>query len=181
MSDITDAFIYFADIELAKLVVQPGGKQREDAIADAQQRVETLRGESIAGIESALRETEMVLNVAQDMTLDKDQLLRVRELADRVITLAGAFGYEQLSHVARSLGDLTNMLLILGTAPADPIIVHIRSAWMFAPRAAIVPAENAHRILAELRRVLDHFGLLAGSEEAPSTEEWPSSPGPLSN
>lgn len=177
----TDALIYLADMALAKLVVEPGGKQREEAIADAQIRVESLRGESIAGIESALRETEMVLNVAQDMTLDKDQLLRVRELADRVITLAGAFGYESLSQVARSLGDLTNMLLILGTGPADPIIVHIRSAWMFAPRAAALPDENAHRVLAELRRVLHHFGLLAGSDEAAGEEEWPSGQGRLSN
>ena len=177
----TDALIYLADMALAELVVQPGGKQREEAITDAQIRVESLRGESIAGIESALRETEMVLNVAQDMTLDKDELLRVRELADRVITLAGAFGYDSLSQVARSLGDLTNMLLILGTGPADPIIVHIRSAWMFAPRAAVLPDENAHRVLAELRRVLDHFGLLAGSDAAASEEEWPSGHGRLHN
>jgi hypothetical protein len=103
--------------------------------------------------------------------------LQVRELADRVITLAGTFGYDRLGHVAKSLGDLTNMLLVLGAGPVDPIIVHIRSAWLFTPRAEVLPVDNAQKVLAELGRVLEHFGLLALPEQAePQIGEEPRPP-----
>ena len=149
---------FFPDIRLAKLVHQSGGKLRDDAVADAESRVESLRDESIDGIEAALREAEAILRAPQDGVLSRDKLIQVQELADRVITLSGTFGYAQLDKVARSLGDLTNMLLTSGEAPVGPVLVHVHTAWLFAPRAAALPEEGARKVLAELGKVLEHFG-----------------------
>jgi hypothetical protein len=146
------------EIQLAKLAREPGGRLREEAIAAADTRVEALRGDGIDGIETALAAIEAIAKASANGILSNQQFMEIQELADRVITLAGTFGFKRLDLVARSLADLTNLLLASGTGPVGPVLVHARAARLFAPKTAPLPEQGAQHILAELRKVLEHFG-----------------------
>jgi hypothetical protein len=150
--------MHVPEMQLAKLAKQPGGRLRDEAIAAAETRVETLRGDGVDGIEAAIAEIEAVAKASANGQLSTKQFMIIQELADRIITLSGTFGFKRLDIVARSLADLTNLLLASGTGPVAPVLVHARAARLFAPKADPLPEEGAQKILAELKKVLEHFG-----------------------
>jgi hypothetical protein len=162
---------YIPDLRLAKVVKLSGGKLRGEAVKAAKENVESLRDVSIDGIEAALRETEDLLHKAQSGYLTKDQLIQIQELADRVVTLSGTFGYARLFDVARSLCELASLLLADEVVPAGPLLVHVHAAWLFAPRASALPEGSAQSVLTELGKVLEYFGLAAGAETAAANDK----------
>jgi hypothetical protein len=160
---------YMPEIRLAKLAKEAGGRLREDAIAAAETRVETLRDDGVNGIAAALIEIESVVKASVNGNLSREQFMVIQGMADRIITLSGTFGFKRLDIVARSLADLTNLLLTSGTGPVAPVLVHARAARLFAPKADPLPEEAAQLMLAELKKVREHF--------APPPAAKPGSPG----
>jgi hypothetical protein len=146
------------DTELRKLSKQQGGKARDDAVTAANSRVEAMREGSIEAIDLTLDSIEALVAKSPKEALSAEQLAEVLELVDRIITLAGTFGFTELDQIARSLADLTNLLLAKAIGPAEPIRVHVRAARLFAPRAQGRAATDAGKVLAELHKVLEHFG-----------------------
>jgi hypothetical protein len=149
---------------LAKLANGPGGRLRDAAITAATTRVEALRDDGMDGIGAALAEVEGIAKSARNGHLDTQQLIAIQTLADRIITLAGTFGFKRLDEISRSLVDLIHKLLAAGIGPAGPVLIHIRTARLFAPKSPSVAAPDAQRLLSELRKVSDHFSAAKGAK-----------------
>ena len=162
MTAQTNTKRFKARIRLSKLAAQNGGKSRDAAVREAEEKVEALRERGIEGIETALSDLEAVIRTKAQF-LSSTHRVTIMELADRVITLSGTFGYAKLAVVMRSLVDLTNGLADLPQLPIAPVQVHVRVACLFAPRAAEVDESSTAHVLSELKKVRAHFGTLPSS------------------
>ena len=145
------------DGRLGALVEEPGGVERDDALTAADSSVKALKEASIDGIEAAFKEVESIARASLGGNLSSEELQSVLDLTDRIITLAGAYGFDMLGTVARSLGDLANLLMDRSKRPAGAILVHIHAAQLFSPRAEAPTEVKARELLAQLRKVLEHF------------------------
>ena len=145
------------DNRLGEMVEEPGGVERDDALNAAGGSLEALREESINGIEAAFKEIETLARSSLEGDVSTEDLQSVLQLTDRIITLAGTYGFDLLATVARSLGDLANLLMELPKRSAGAILVHIHAAQLFSPRAEAPTAAKARELLAELRKVNEHF------------------------
>lgn len=145
------------DNRLEEMMEEPGGVDRDDALSAAGGSLEALREESINGIEAAFKEIENLARSSLGENISTEDLQAVLQLTDRIITLAGTYGFDLLATVARSLGDLANLLMERPKRPAGAILVHIHAAQLFSPRAEAPSAAQARELLAELRKVIEHF------------------------
>ncbi|MFZ1989945.1 MAG: hypothetical protein WAW96_09260 [Alphaproteobacteria bacterium] len=145
------------DNRLGEMMEEPGGVDRDDALSAAGGSLEALREESISGIEAAFKEIENVARSSLGADLSSEDLQSVLQLTDRIITLAGTYGFDLLGTVARSLGDLANLLMERPKRPAGAVLVHIHAAQLFSPKAEAPSADKARELLTELRKVIEHF------------------------
>lgn len=151
---------------LTTLVNRPGGMWREKAIAEAERRVEELRGPSMDALDE---EIELLEAIATDFVdRPRERLMDVRRAADHIITLAGTFGLLSLNEAAKRLCDLAIAFANRDTMDRDSIAVHLRAVRLFGPKSAVVSADAALVILAELRKVLEHFDV-AIPDESPES------------
>ena len=157
MSDAPKAKMRGPDNRLGEMMAEPGGVNREDALTVAGGSLEALREESINGIEAAFKEIERIARSSLAADMSPQDLQSVLQLTDRIITLAGTYGFDLLDTVARSLGDLANLLMERPKRPAGAILVHIHAAQLFSPRAEAPSADEARGLLTELRKVIEHF------------------------
>jgi len=157
---------------LTSLVNRPGGMWRDQAIAEAERRVEELRATSMDVIDDEIGQLEAM--GADFSCRPHEQLTDIKRVADRVITLAGTFGLSSLSEAAKRLCDLTNAFADREFIDRGSIEVHIRAIRLFGPKSPAVRAEAALTILLELRKVLEHFGV-AIPDDAPDSQFDPES------
>ena len=89
-------------LRLTELVDRPGGKRREDAVAEAKRRVEKQR----AATQDVIAELIASLERADLAHVPLDDIARA---ADRIVSLAAAFDLEPLSEAAKRLYDLAQL------------------------------------------------------------------------
>src|SRR5579884_3993808 len=100
------ALTHFPKIRLSELVGRFGGVSRGDAIAQAKQELEAMRGESDRVIEASIKSLEKIVYApAKPDRYSDEQLKQILIIGDQIVTLAGTFGYGALDQTTRSLCD----------------------------------------------------------------------------
>ncbi len=149
--------IVYPKTRLSELLEQPGGVDRDAAIAEATRAIETLREDCSEAIGQSIRAIEDVLARKKQGRLPAGATREILSHADRIVTLAGTYGLTNLDAVARALCDLIAFLESAGLNTAAPVAVHVQALRLVAPGAAPLPPEEIGHMLAELAKVLAHF------------------------
>ena len=141
----------------------PGGVPRDAAVAAASSAVDSLRGESIAGVLKSIGAIEEVLAAGAGERVDAKDLGKILLYAEGIVTLSETFGLTLLAFIGKSLCDLVQWFTELPPGRREPLIVHARSLHFAAPPRTMTAAE-ADRILGELSRTLTFFGCVPREE-----------------
>lgn len=111
---------------LKQLVAAPGGICASDAVARADERLETISESCLAGIDAKIEEIS-ALSSARGVGGDGRSLERIYQLSNEIFAEGGAFGRAALSTAAHSLCDLTGPGHEGDGAVWDAIDVHVQS------------------------------------------------------
>jgi hypothetical protein len=138
----------------------------------ATSNVEALRDEYVRLIAALADDLESVASPAR---LDWSQRPPDAEaVANRLITLAGTYGFDVLAKAACRLCDLVSGLTKQSTVADEAIAAHIRAIRLFLPESPNIGPEASRCILQELRRVLEHFAITVPEESFfPDLGRWP--------
>ena len=148
--------VYFPKIRLAQMLARPGGITREEALSAATSNVRAISGEGDREIETAIRTIEKIATAAGS-SISKEQLARILEEADQIVTLAGIFKYSWLNMATRKLCDVADGFLQAGLSDIAPILVHVRALRFFAPSTTALSEAQAKVVLSELDKVHTHY------------------------
>lgn len=165
------ALTHFPKTRLSELVGRLGGIKRDEAVAAAKQQLESMRGKADEVVLTSLASLEaIVYSPAKGNAYSPQQMRSILELGDQIVTLAGTFGYEALDKASRSLCDVTDGLSRAERDDMASIQVHMRALRLMAPGAAALSKENTDKVLAELSKILTHYGFKGISDEAAEVE-----------
>lgn len=158
--------ILFPKTRLSELLDQPGGVDRDAAVAEAARAIESLREDCSRAINESIAEIEAVLARQKAGRLPAGSTREILSHADRIVTLAGTYGYANLDAAARALCDLIVFLETAGLNAAVPVAVHVQALRLLMPDAPELPPAEIERMLAELAKVLAHFKAAASPRKA---------------
>ncbi len=173
------ALTHFPKLRITELVGRFGGVTRSDAIAQAKKELEAMRGESDGIIEAAINALEAIVTAPAERTRYSDsQLKEMLVLGDQIVTLAGTFEYWALDQTTRSMCDVADGLLRTGQPDIASIQVHMRAMRMVSPKAPPLSDDQIKVMLAELKKILAHYGFdaLSASADKISFEDVPATP-----
>ena len=164
---------------LAELLDRPGGMGRQQAIAQATQNVEAMRGtfmKTLAGL------IDRLCQVAEPgRAPDASRLAELEALANQVITLSDTYGFLHLTEATMRLCDLIVALAGRNIMLEDALALHVQAVRLFSPANAPMTDEAANVVLQELRRVLTHFKIGVGpSRMQPARPAETTAPSPQS-
>lgn len=155
---------FFPKNKFADLVARFGGLSRDEAIARANQELESMRPEADKVIEHAVAQLEkIVAESVRTRDCGPAVLKKLIPLCDQIVTLSGTYGYASLDKATRSLCDLLDGLMRLNKSDIASILVHVQTIRMMAPAATTLKPEQVDLMLFELAKLLAHYGI-AGLE-----------------
>jgi hypothetical protein len=140
----------FPESRLADLMQRANGRLRADAVAAATVRVQAQQEMAMAAINSLIAGLE-----AQDTS--EGETGSIGRDADRLVTLAHAFGLAPLADAARRLCDLVAMLRLRGRRAPDALAVHIQALRLFAPDSPIIGDDEAALVLGRIAALAAHL------------------------
>jgi hypothetical protein len=152
--------IFFPTTRLSELAARPGGMTRDESVAAATKSIEMYRAradEEMASAIAAMAAIACVPHVGN--LLSVGEMRNVLRHADQIVTLAGTFGYDALDRATRSLCDVAGRLMDDGPTDMAPVAVHVQAMQLLAPGSAALNEMEREKVLAELAKVLTHFGL----------------------
>lgn len=144
------ARLFFPENHLAALLDRAHGRPREVAVAAATVRVQAQHEMAMAAIEMLIAGLE-----AHDTTGSMPD--SIGRDADRIVTLAQAFGLSPLADAARRLYDLTAMLRLRNRRAPDALAVHIKALRLFAPDSPLVGDAEAALVLGRIAALTAHL------------------------
>lgn len=148
---------HFPKSRLSELVGGFGGLTREEAVEAATRQLEIMRPETDKAITSAITQMEALIGVTKRGDLLMRQLL---PFCDKLVTLAGTFGYASLDKAARSLCDLLDGLINQDKDDLASIRVHVQTIRMLPPCAELLSEKHTELMLLELQKLLDFHGIV---------------------
>jgi len=154
------------EIRLMRLARRKGGLSREEAVAQAEQYVEELRGISMTSIDNLIAGLEALCAASE-----KHQFIDLREVrrrTDQIINLAGTFSLQTLVTIAKMLSDIASAFELRSIGEIEPITVHVSALRLLSPSAPPVPSQIEEAVLGELGKVARHFGVTPQVE----VEDW---------
>jgi len=122
-----------------------------------------------------VREMEAIaalLGAAEGGGFSKAQMEALLRHGDRIVTLAGSFGYARLEAAGKGLCDVTAGMMAAGLQQTAPVAVHLRAIELLAPGGAEPAPEVVETVFRELDRMAAHLGVAARTGEVnagPST------------
>ncbi len=149
--------VYFPKIKLQEMLMRPGGIARDEAISGAIESLRAESGESNAEIEKAIAAIAAIASGAKGNVLPEQDMKKVLERADEIVTFAGTFGYTYLDRAARGLCDMADGLIRTRCSDAAPIHVHVMALRLFSPNAATPSVAEAEKVLSELASVMAFY------------------------
>jgi hypothetical protein len=159
---------YFPQSRLSEIAARSGGIARDEAVAGALESVETMRVECDEEIGRSMASIEAIVAASNGKSLHADDMRKILQYADQIVTLAGTFGYTALDKAMRSMCDVTDGLLQARLSDAAPVIVHAQAMRLMAPGSTVLSPGETARMLDELAKILVHynFGSLAAQDGA---------------
>jgi hypothetical protein len=159
---------YFPQTRLSEVAARSGGIARDEAVAGALESVESMRGEGNEEIVLSMTAIEAIVKGSNGRSLHADDMQKILQFADQIVTLAGTFGYSALDKVMRSMCDVTDGLLQARLSDAAPIIVHAQAMRLMPPGSTALSPDETTKVLGELAKILTHynFGSLAAHDIA---------------
>jgi hypothetical protein len=152
---------------LGQLLRKPGGISRDDALAAADQNVDTLREEFVAAIPTEIAALEAMLNATGRKHVTRDDLEAMLRRAGQLLTLSGTFGFAILDDVVKRFCDLIIGMIEQGIDKGAPVAVHLRTMRLVCPGGAELSKLEAEHMLESLERVHAHLGIArCNSEDA---------------
>lgn len=144
---------------LGQLLRKPGGISRDDALAAADQNVDTLREEFVAAIPVEIAALEAMLGAAGHKYVTKDDLEAMLRRAGQLLTLSGTFGFTLLDEVVKRFCDLAIGMIDKGIDKGAPVAVHLRTMRLVCPGSTELSKLEAEHVLQSLERVHAHLGI----------------------
>jgi hypothetical protein len=144
---------------LGELLHRPGGLKRDEAIAAADQNVETLRDEFVAAIPGEIDALELILAAAGRQHVSARDLEAMLERAAHLLTLSGTFGYSLLDQVVKRFCDLVCGMIEKNIEDAAAVDVHLRAMRLVCPGASGLTEAEAGHMLEGLAKVHAHYGI----------------------
>jgi len=149
--------VYFPTIRLQEMLLRPGGIGRDEAISGAIESLRAESGESNAEIEKEISAIAAIASGAKGNVQPQEDMKKILEQADQVVTFAGTFGYDYLDLAARGLCDMADGLIRTQCTDAAPIHVHVMALRLFSPAAAPPSVAEAEKVLSELASVMSFY------------------------
>ena len=153
---------FYPPNEIRSLLLRPGGKSRDEAIAAAIAGIETLRDISMEAIDGAIATVEGLAQPGRPLTAG--DLNDVTRQADLIVALAGTFGLTNLDAASRSLCDLARALKRTSPHPSEPVAVHARALRLFAPGKQALGTSETGLVFEELAKFRAFFEAKSASE-----------------
>lgn len=136
---------------LGKLLSQPGGKRRDQAIADSEAALEKMRPELLAEIDGALSQLGELVGQAAD---EVDVRSEVYAQARTIVGFAGLCEKQVLGTVAFSLCDLCDHYIEAGVWNATAIEAHLKTMIVFRTAPWSETSPEAAAVLDGLREIV---------------------------
>ncbi len=136
---------------LGKLISQPGGKRRDQAIADSEAALEKIRPELLAEIDEALAQLgDLVAKAAAEI----EPRLEVYARARTIVGFAGLCEKQALGTVAFSLCDLCDHYIEAGVWNATAVEAHLKTMIVFRTAPWSEASPEAAAVLEGLREIV---------------------------
>lgn len=136
---------------LGKLISQPGGKRRDQAIADSEAALEKIRPELLAEIDEALAQLGgLVAKAAAEI----EPRLEVYARARTIVGFAGLCEKQALGTVAFSLCDLCDHYIEAGVWNATAVEAHLKTMIVFRTAPWSEASPEAAAVLEGLREIV---------------------------
>lgn len=140
---------YRPDVRLQSLLKRPGGLTVEEALANAERRLESLRGQCTDAVDAKI---EVIAGLA---VADGYDVAAIYALADEIFALAGTFG---MSHVSRAAYSLCALLSSdEGARKSAAIRVHVEALRALRNPEVASDAPAAARVLEGLVAVSKRY------------------------
>lgn len=143
------AQLLFPENALARLLARDHGRPRAQAVAAATVRLTAQQDMAMAALESLIAGLETNTGNAGQMGRD----------ADRIVTLAQAFGLAPLADAARRLCDLVALLQRDGRNQPEAVAVHIQALRLFSPGSPIIGDAEAAMVLGRIAALAAHLSM----------------------
>ncbi len=135
---------------------QPGGMERDRAIARAQDGVEKLRPRFCVILDQEiLGMVQLLPDGAQ--VVESQALEELSFRAGVVFNLAGTYGFTALQAASASLIDLITVMRRDGNAAAPPLMVHVLACKLLSPQAPVLSRDDGDQLVAQLGRVVARY------------------------
>ncbi len=143
--------------QLQQKLLEPGGIEKDKAVADAAAAVENLRQKlSIALAEEVAR---LEKSASQDGRGDETAVGDLRKIARVIYNLAGTYRNAELQFVAANLLDSMEAMRDRGVSCTAPVEVHARAARLFAAAGDKVSPASTDAVLKQLKGMTEHLQL----------------------
>ncbi|RAK65380.1 hypothetical protein [Phenylobacterium kunshanense] len=136
---------------LGKLLSQPGGKRRDQAIADSEAALEKIRPELLAEIDGALAQLgDLVGRAAKELEVRPEVYTQART----IVGFAGLCEKQALGTVAFSLCDLCDHYIEAGVWNATAVEAHLKTMIVFRTAPWSETSPEASAVLEGLREIV---------------------------
>jgi len=137
------------------LVTRPGGTRRDEAIAEADRRVEAMRGSSMNAIQGLVE----TLDRDSVTATDGAQFAAIQRLTGQIITLSETFGLTFMAEVTKRLCDFVHTSQDKGVFDREVLAIHINAVRLCSPKQKGLSAAAAKAMLNELDTLSSHIGV----------------------
>ncbi|MGA7713575.1 MAG: hypothetical protein WCA81_16875 [Rhizomicrobium sp.] len=142
---------------LGELLKRPGGIGREQALADADVNVESLRSEYVKAVPGEIEALETVIAGVESGEISAGEIQKLLDYADRLLVLSGTFGYPLLDAVVKSFCDLGMAMVEEKITSVAGLNVHLRAMRLVCPDAAAIDEAEGQNVLNELAKIHAHI------------------------
>ncbi|PZQ63215.1 MAG: hypothetical protein DI570_09905 [Phenylobacterium zucineum] len=136
---------------LGKLLSQPGGKRRDEAVRDSKAALDKLKPELLAEIDGALATLASAVAAARDDVAGRRE---VYVQARTIVGFAGLCEKEALGAVAFSLCDLCDHYIEAGAWNPTAVEAHLKTMIVFRTAPFSETSPEGEAVMAGLREIV---------------------------
>ena len=148
--------IFFANTRFETMARRQGGVPREQALAQAQAKIDKLKSDFSSWLDRELEELNAALTKVESDSSDKSSIERAYRSCSELRDVGAAMGYELVTFIAENLCKIIAAIQTGATYENDIVDCHI-SAFMLArtDRYRHLSLEQVPEMASGLRRVVE--------------------------